>query len=244
MRKVGFILFWKSLMHTGGSLWVSSDQVKIKMISCFWSEPVDDKLKISLEIKVIPENSFHFYSCGCPPQLLFFFLLEGCVVAHFTILRWCNAALFISVRLIMEMCLIHFSFGGLFRISWPQIWFTCSLFEPLSCEQMFTCEIGQDDNKIHSLFYTMSNISAKDFPVSECVRLLLSYLVVALDLQVSVLHLWAVSGMAQTSERGRAPSLSFGGPLLLCLPRLVHGGVRRWERAARRAVQARCVSLT
>lgn len=57
--------------------------------------------------------------------------------------------------------------------------------------------------------------------------------------QMSDLHLWAVPGMVETSEHSSEASVSLGRPLCLCLPRLVHGGVRRRERAAWRAVQAR-----
>lgn len=62
--------------------------------------------------------------------------------------------------------------------------------------------------------------------------------------QVSVPHLWAVSGVAQTPKRRSSPPLSLGGPLFLCLPRLVHGGVCWREGAARGAVQARWTSVS
>lgn len=56
---------------------------------------------------------------------------------------------------------------------------------------------------------------------------------------MSGLHLWAVPGMVETSEHSSEASVSLGRPLCLCLPCLVHGGVRRRERAAWRAVQTR-----
>lgn len=59
--------------------------------------------------------------------------------------------------------------------------------------------------------------------------------------QVSVLHLRAVSGVAEAAERCSPPSVLPGGPLLLPLPCLVCGRVRRGEGAARGAVQARYV---
>ena len=65
-----------------------------------------------------------------------------------------------------------------------------------------------------------------------------------LQTQVSVLHLWAVSGMVETPECGSPPSLSPGRPLLLCLPRLVHGCVCWWEGAAWWAVQTRYFTVS
>lgn len=64
-------------------------------------------------------------------------------------------------------------------------------------------------------------------------------MIVLLVSQVSVLYIGAVSGVAEAAERCGPPSVSPGGPLLLRLPCLVCGGVRRGEGAAGGAVQAR-----
>lgn len=61
--------------------------------------------------------------------------------------------------------------------------------------------------------------------------------------QVSVLHLWTVSGMVKTPRRCSASSHSPWGPLLLCFPCLVHECVCWWEGAAQWALQTRYVWL-
>lgn len=64
-----------------------------------------------------------------------------------------------------------------------------------------------------------------------------------LHFQVSVFHIWAVSGMAKTPQCCGPSPIPPRGPLLLRLSRLVHGGICWWEGAARRAVQTRCGTI-